>query len=580
MSISNFQEKATKTGCFQIVFFISALVLVLGMFYQGCTGKNADDRRTDNVNEVALKLASAEIRLGQVESAITTGLREMQTNHDVSAESATRTYIGALTKAVGQASLQVLAEKNHIALDDSAMLAAFKAKIEAQIDGLREQIAPTGDDKDFIAKFKEKYKKTPNDAIKENLDQLKKLLGDSKLHDSVVAEQLSDVVQNWYRSKAASSEADVKAGYDNLTFKRINLGKEDKNGPKALGDLKNRETFEAVMNRYSTDAPAPNKKVSENTVQMLRSDINSTEAFAPLRSLKIGEMTAVVKVRNEFTIYKLVASNSTLPKDFEKKKKKYIREQVDRLVYQKLTGDMDAVRKAGPIKWMQPGLAVLWEAGQPMIDPASADPAKAEAMATANFAKAKAIVDKPASPLDERAARMAAYYSINEAYMRATTKDKLRKDMIWALEGILSEVDTVAEHLRLVDLYADDKDAIKAGDALTQALKINGQYDATGQGNFAMILSKAAVLRKSKMLTDEGDKIFKEEQQRWIQAKVEEDKMAAESKKADEADRKRQLDEAKKVGNAPTPTGTKPGTPPPKDPKASDPTPKAQPKKQ
>ena len=551
MSISNFQEKAAKTGCFQIVFFVCAAVLVGGMFYQGCGAKNTDDRRANLANESAVKVGSIDVKMSEVDQAIQASLTQMRDQRNIGPDAEAYAYVGALNKVVRGALTKILAQRNNIPIDDKAVLASLQAALEDGIEAERQKLAPTGTQKEFEDKFKAAHQNTPSELLKARLDEMRKNLDDPKLHDLIVADSLQLVVSNWYRTKVDGSEAAVRASYDKLTFKRIYLGPKDNDGTKALGDVKNNEPFEAVMNRYSKDPASAGKKVGDNTIDLPRSTITTLPEYEPLRSLKPNDTTGVIKVPEGFAIYKLISVKSDAPKDFESKKKKYISDYVSQNAFTKMDADLKALQKQGPITWALPGFAAMWDASEVFNSPETLDPTAMEKKAVDLFNKAKAISDKSTNPLEGTVAKLAAYFVIGRTYMMTANKDPLRKNMIWALEAVLPEVDTVVDRLRLVDMYIEEKNGPKAAENLIEALKANGQYDAEGQQNFGNIAAKAAAMRTAKLMSAEDDKAFQQEQQRWVQLKADEEKMTKESKAADEADRKKQEAESKKIGNAP-----------------------------
>lgn len=539
-----------------------------GMFYQGCAGSN-NQSRGEAKGVAAARVGDVVLTVADLEGAIRQSEQQRQQSGVLEPEDEVSIYTTALSQRVVNAQNIVLINKAKIPVDDKAILGAVELTMQQEKMMLKFKLAQQGQlsmtatDAELDAALKKQGAKTFAELVAQNKKLVSSKLGDSAIRERLVADLAEPIARQYYANQVRATDDDVKSSYDGWTLKRVYLGPVDDVGTKALADLKNGSTFEAVMDRYSKDPVQGGKKVSEGTITFAKSQLLSEKEFEPLRNLKAGDTTGVIKVRDGYAIYKLVEVKPNPPKDFDANKATY----VDQYRTSQSTPAYNAAfeeAKKEPIKWELKGYKAVYEFGELRFHPVS-DKVAEKKQLDAMMADAKAAVD--AKGPDLRAAQV-GYYAIAQAiYDKADDKAAARPALITALEGYLDGAESVKARLRLADLYIEAKDGVHATNQVIQAFKANGTYDAEGARTFRDISEKALALKTKGLLSPDGDKQILDEQQKWRQLKDREDKAEAEVKKAaDEAKKKadeedKKLAEAKKAAEAKKPAPTKPDAP-------------------
>lgn len=576
MSISKFQDRVTKSGCVQVVLFASAAVLIVGMFYGACAG-GAQSNRTDFANGApAFKLAGETVGLGETQMAIESALQRQRQQGAMEPFAELAAISDTLGQLVERASASVLAKKIKLPLDDNSIISGMEALQKETIPEVRAnltkqgQLKPGATDKEFEAKFKELAGRNLSDALKSEVDELRKNLADPKTRNLVVGDVTPRLLLKFYKDSMKITDADVKDSYDEWTLKRVYLGKADVDGPKALADLKNGSTFEGVMTKYSKDNVQGGKSIADTTIPLPKSTVLSSKDYEGLRTLKVGGITDVVKVSDGYAIYKLIGARSNAPKDFETNKASYVTEFKNKQANTKLMEEIKAIKTAGPFTWDSKGFQAAYEYNEALRDPALAIDAKAqEAKLRSIYAMAKAAAAK--AGVDHKAAQLTQLQTVSILYsLKTADHAALLPAKIEAMEAVLEGTASINLELELSDLYVEAKNGPKAADALVKAMQSNGLFDATGQRAFGDIAAKATALKQKGMLSAADEKALTEEQNRWREGKAAEDKAAAEAKKIDEEAKKKADEEAKKAKASTASSGTPPAADKSKDP-AKDP---------
>ena len=554
----------------QVVLFGSVAVLVVGMVYSGCAGGgDAAARQAQANGQPAFKLGDVTVGANECELAISNAIQGQRQQGPVEPFAELSIVSDTLSRLVDRAATQVLAKKVKLALDDNSIIKSMQTLQQESLPEMKAnmlkqgQLKPNATDKDFDEAFKKlSGGKTVAEAMKSQVDELKKNLADPKTRDMVVGDVVPSLLLQFYRQSQKITDEDVKGSYDEWTLKRIYLGPVDKDGPAALGDLKNGTTFEGVMTRYSKDPAQGGKPVADATIQMPKTQILSSKSFEGLRNLKVGGITDVVKVDDGYAIYKLIGAKNNAPKDFDTNKASYVSEFKNKQVNAKLREEIDGIKVPGAIAWEAKGYQAAYEYTESLRDPKLAmDPKAQEAKLRSIYEMAKAAAMKKA--FDQHAAQLAQLQTVYVLYtLKGADHGALLQQKIEAMEAVLDTTASVSMELDLSDLYVEAKNGPKAADALVKALQANGLYDATGQKAFGDIAAKAIALKKAGMLSAADEKTLTEEQNRWREVKATEDKAAAETKKIDEEMKKKQEEEAKKAkATAPKPEAGKPQDP-------------------
>lgn len=546
-----------------------------GMFYQGCSG-GANQPRNEAKGVIAAHVGDVALTVADLEDGIRRSEQQRQQSGPLEPEDEVSIYSTAIAQRVTNAQNIVLIRKAKIPVDDNAILGAVEMTMQQEKMMMKFQLAQqnqlsmTATDAEFDAAMKKRGGKSFTELVAENKKLVSNKLNDAAIRERLVADLAEPIARQYYVNQVHATDDDVKSSYDNWTLKRVYLGPIDDVGTKALADLKNGSTFESVMDRYSKDPVQGGKKVSESTITFPKGQLLTEKEFEPLRNLKKGETTSVIKVRDGYAIYKLIDAKSNPPKDFDSNKATYVDQFRSNQATPLYNAAFEEVKKT-PIKWELKGYKALYEFGELRFHP-NPDKAAEKKLLDGLLVDVKSAVD--AKGADLRAAQIGLYAIAQAIYDKSDDKAAARPTLISALEGYLEGAESIKARLHLVDLCIEAKDGIHATNQVVQALKANGSYDAEGARTFRDISEKALALKTKGLLPSDGEKLIQDEQRKWRELKDREDKAEAEVKKAaDEAKKKadaedKKLADAKKAAEAKKPDSTKSDSPKPDSTKA------------
>jgi len=561
VSINKFQEKIFRTGCGSAVLFVCAGVFLGGMFYAGCgLGGRTNNQAQDQERTVAVKVGDNPIYaedLGKMmDNARQNALQRSQVGGPDALPPSQEAYDSAMVinEALEGVGYLYLAKKAGATFSDDSIrkveMADFESKVLQTKMALQTQklLKPNATDKEFDEVLKKQAGGTLAELKKQFNTSVETNLKDPKIRPTMESSIAKKVLGDTLEAKSKPSDAEVKASYDSYVFKRILFSMDpdaDNQIKKALADIKGGLTFEQAMDRYSKEpGTAKGKKASDSTTEINAPQFDAIPDYAPLKTLKPGEVSGVVNSPQGKAIYKLITVKSTVPPDFDKKKSDYIKDFVHIKIGREVDNQMKDLLSSGLVKWENPGFKALfdWYRVTNDFSPSNTPDAQRNKL-TAVIADARKALNGKGS--DSRAALLAWFGSVDRMWGMAITpadKDKLRPDRIEVIRAVTASTPYFSLKMELVDLLIDNKATKEAGVALVDAATSNLTYDSTGQRNFQDINAKLEKLKGLKLISPDQEKAIQKAQDDWQKQsqEIEDEKAKA---KAAQAEAKRQADE-------------------------------------
>jgi parvulin-like peptidyl-prolyl isomerase len=552
VSISRFQEKLFGKGCGTAILIGCAAVF--GAFAFSNFGRanqfNGDQRSEQKADPVAVVVAGTPVTGKSIED-IASALASQYGMDLSSAPPRTMgiAYAMSFRTALGKAALPAVASQNGVNISDDTIISAIKQDQKDQLDQARVKmiaqklIKPDATDKDFYAALSKQIGKDAQATLKAMMDQIPADLKDKQKRAQIIGDLGGKIIMASLEAKAHPSDADVKASYDQDTYKRVFLM--DKPSPAAPldqrlaaveKDLKAGTDFDQLMDRYSEDPVLPKKREHDNTKVLTLAMLQADPNLKPLAALKVGQVSDPISIEGGKAIYKLISVKNNAPKDFDKNVARYREGYVKGLIESQVQNQVDDVLKT-KTDWKSPGYKALYDASK--IGPDAGDP-------QAQYKEAKDAVSKT-SGFDTNAALLAQYLAFDKVWTApGADQTKLRPERIEVLSSYLQNIERFDLRMDLVGLYVAEKDGADASKSLLQAAQENNDYDANGQRQFGDVAAMLSSLKSEKLIDPDTEKAIDAAQDSW--KKEYSDKIAddAAKKAEEEADRKKALEEDKK----------------------------------
>lgn len=383
----------------------------------------------------------------------------------------------AINSAIDEAIKRAAAKKQGLSVSD--------ADIDKAIDGMKKSLGQGKDltDDQFEARLQELGLST--DGLRENLRE----------------RLLSDVLFKSIAAKEKVSEQDLLNNYTEVKVRHILI--DNKKQPdaqakakaeKILAEAKAGKDFAQLANTY-TDDPGNQKPVTDPKTQMPVIDPKTKkpkvelqgglydwapsskyvpEFAAASRSLKVGEISGLVKTDFGYHIMKGEGTRQNLPKDFAKDKPKLLEDLKMQKAAKPQQEFMDNARKTAKIEWKDNSYKWLYDfnsIGQPnAMNPAATDSSKAEDTFIAE------LRDYVSKEKDDSAANLVLAQTLGDRLARTAIplpnsptknmtpeeKDKLRNEVIGYYLAALKRTENQQARFRLAELYMDSKQNDKA----------------------------------------------------------------------------------------------------------------------
>lgn len=558
MSINKFQEKVFRTGCGSAVLYVCAAVFFGGMFYLGCgLGGGGNDKEGNGARAVAFEVGDTPVyndvfadnlrnqresmlqRMGKPEGAISP-MDEAEIEGQV---------IDGFVTSMGNI---YLAKKAGVKFTDQQITQSLERDVlESQITQERsmlvsqKKLKPDANAAEFDAALKKEKIPTVTDIKKQFHDNLDKDLKDEKLRPGLEEQVARTLLIAAIQATIKPSLEELKATYDTFQFKRILFAAHpnstvDSQIAKAQADLKAGQSFEQVIDRYSSEPPIRGKKLSENTIPLSPSQFDMFPEYKALKPLKQGEVSGVIETPQGKAIYKLIGVKNSAPTDIASNTKKYLDMYAQQKAQTEYQDEIKKFTQSGQITWKNDGLKALYDWFQVRRD-FMLPPAQQAAKMGGVIDEAKRAVK--ASGTDTRPAALAWFAAFDSLWTApGADKAKLRADRIEVLKAVNTVEPFFSLRMELVDLLVDAKAIPEAIDTLKAAASSNFNYDIQGQQDYQDIQAHMIKLTDKGLLSKKDQADLAKIQQDWIKA----NEAAAQEKAA----QKKAMDEAKKENDA------------------------------
>lgn len=586
LSIHNVRTFMEKSGCGLAVGIALAVVMALGILSSGQC--NRGDQTPGKVDTTVASVGEVTIDARQVAELVDNQQRQFGAAMELPPFMELSLIAGALQQLVNGGLQVELAKQKGIALTDDAIVAYLNGQIDTLKKSERERLVKAGKIKADAtdAQLEEAIRKDApsftnfEDVRKRNQEMIRQELADPAKRTAIVLQAAQAMIAEAEAKRLNLTEEQVLRDYDELSLKRVYLSEASNKGKdlkaeaaKILAEIKGGTTFEQAMDKYSNDAPTtPKERVSKNELKYGTTMLLDDPRLNSLASLKKGDVSNVLDEFGGVAIYKVVDVKRNLPKDWDKNKAQLIEQAKQSRVIREVQKAVEAMQKQDRVVWKSAGYRVAYEFQRLGSDPSVAsDAAKLKERQRELLADAETAIEK--DPVGSNVAKLVRFVIYESAYAQATADEKktmLDKRVEYA-KALPQFEDKPGLQLQVVDMYVEAGDKENAGSTLLEAARANTDTSDAGKGNHAAMLTKLTQLREKKQIDEEVAKLVDEQLDRWVTDKAAADKEAEElrkmeaqaekereaAKKADEAEQKKLLDEAKKT------SGTNP--PPAKD---------------
>lgn len=562
MSISKIHKMLENRACAIGCFGFMALAFAISALAMGPQCGRDGQQQGSEAGPVVARVGNIEIPAAALDSNVVQRQRQLSSTEPPGPADMARLYAEATQSALDAAYVQLLARQQGVEATEASAEQAIPSIWNQQVQGQKDYLELTGQlksgatEKDFEAFMKGKGMDLA--AERTNFETVfAQRLKDPGTQLAVLAEVSGKSLLDKIGRGIQATDEDVKAGFDTYVFKRILLSGKRGDAGKAAGDkivaeIKAGSTFEAAMEKHSSDVPVQKEKKGDRTDPIPVSSLRAVPELNPLLPLKVGEVSAPIDQAQGTTIYKLIKVERKLPDDFAKKQAEYRKGYVQSLASAELQKQLAAFKKANPVQWESKALAALASLHTFYTDPNSPTGEARTTRLREIAAKAKAAGG--ADPTEERIGALAYFAAIDELWNPATPTERvaLADERIASMESALQGSDNVDLRIELVDLYAQKKQGEKAYTSLLEGARANLDPREAGQRHYYMLSAKLALLKKEALVNPEQEKSVQAELDRWRASFEEMTKFEAEEKVRAEAEKKR-FEEAQKKAAAAKP---------------------------
>lgn len=517
------------------------VTMVMSFAGRGCGSQNGQAGPTNGPKAIAA-VGSYNVFEQQVQAQYDNALHSM--GSPPRAKDAATYYGIFLSQQIDTGLTLIEAQKKSIPVTDADLRKNFTDQLEMQVMQEKIQLMQSGtlkgsSDKDFEAAFQAKNHRSVAEYRKLAADAFNDSLKDPAAKASAIATFARTEVPKVLATRLKPTDEQLKDSYKTLTVKQVLMTGADVDGQvaKVQADLKSGTSFETVIDRYSKDTPLRGKKLSSTEAPLL-SDQLLEENYAPLRTLKEGDISPVIKTPAGSVIYKIVKIKTDLPKDFDKNKDTLKTQLATKLAQAEFRKDIAELGKTTPITWKDAGWHALYDYYQ-LVGDVNMKPDDKKV-------KLKSIIDA-AKKADHSQPASLAYYAAAEdlkVALGGKPDAEMEATLIEAIQSASEYASGPDLDLELADIYASKKDGANLTQALVKASQDNTDYSAAGQATFMAIQAKVA--SSATLIPTEGKKAIADAQANWTQNHDEQQKEEADAAKQAAAEKKQADIEKKK----------------------------------
>lgn len=545
-------------GC-QVVIFVIMLALVASMVFQQCGSGGRSANGPDITPEQAAiarvgKFPVTEELVQNMAEQTLVQFRQMlggQVPPTLVAQ-----YTGsAMEQQINAGLLIELCSREGVSLDDANVMKAVSTMLDEEIARNKEKlvaekkVAADASPSVADAAYKTAYGNEPK-AFKEQVTkQVEEALKTPAQRNQILVSAANTLLMEKFMSSVEASDDAVKAFYDLYMCKRIFLKQESHPGEDLLkkaetimAEIKGGLKFEDAMNKYTDDAPGPNKPKSENEFQVDGKTIALNAVYAPIAKQAPGAVEGPYSLGDGgVSIVRLNTKTTQLPPDFEQKKATYKRDfQRDRaagVLQEKLKGLKEDTKL---VTWDSPAYQTLYDLTlfTQSEESRKMSPADRKLKYEEFMKRAQEANDDPKGM---RAAPLARFWAFMQIWTDSSDADKakLTEQRIEIIEEVLQQNESTDLRLELADIYASQKNGAGVADNLELAASsIASDFEANGQRRYSEIQAKLMKFKQAGVLTAEQEAKVRKVLDQWASDKRDKDKFDAEQKKAEEQARK------------------------------------------
>lgn len=541
--------------------------MLIGLIAGGASqcGRGAMMQNAPQVEKgpVIAKIGTTELTADQVEAGVTERLKDYSNQSSPALQFQARSVV--LDDALAYLVRSKLAADKGIKLDDSDVTASLEKELNDQMQNTAMQaklFMPKASEPEIESAVVQQMRfpatvKSFAEARALADKNIREGLKDPAKRPELLKQALTPMLLANVKEKLKPTDAELKASYDSLTYKRIlitdkSAGKETpvEKANEVLKEVKGGLDFDKAIDRYSNDLPQANMKLSQakpTTVRIL--DLKASPSTKAIADLKPGEVSDVVNAPEGAIIYKAIKITSDVPKDFEAKKATYSEQYTNQQAGNVLADEISKVQDGKDIEWVSKGYEVLYKLSKVLRS--QGKPAELQKQYTDLAAEAKKAMD--GDPAGGQAAMLARYVAEEALWGAAKTPEKQKPligDRREAITAVLQNFPdrNVELDLAEMNMQAGEKDQVFEN--LMNAAQQNTNYvdDQTGgQSVWNRINSLQAKLVASKALTADQLKQLQDKQDEWRANRKQFDDAEAQRKKQEAEDKKRADEEAKKA---------------------------------
>ena len=551
MSITTTRNFIEKSGCGVITGVLLAAIMGLSMASGNCNNNAPGTTTPQDQGPAIVTVGDTKITALMIDAVAKDDLnnRERQIRNQLQGKpfegfnslQTAQFFRDSFGSAVDGAINIQMAKEAGVALEDSAILEKFMNEVTTQISQFRQQLTQSGQlpanatEEQYLAKFREVAGgKTPNEIISENRTMLADRLKNPNLAVPLKGQGAQMLWIEKEEGLTKVSDAELDTIFDTVNLKSIVLNEAPRQNrtpeaEKILADIKSGKiTFEAAMDQYSEKPLPKDKKKQSETTDMLAWQFLLTDPnYGVLKTLKPGEVSAVIPGVDGPIIYKLInVKKDNKPADFATNKEFYRTNHKKFMANTKFFRLQREAREKLP-KFNDEGYKALYSDYLLERDP----------ILSQDYLK---IVEDTAKLTTNGPAIIARLLAGNRVWRSLSGEAKTKFEdthYIPSVENFLnSNGPNPSLNMNLVDMFAARKSA-KAGEQLLAASVSNTSLSDIGKAMHDRITKRLGELKAAGLIKEDIAAQVQANLERWSKDKKQMDEQAAAAAAKDAADR-------------------------------------------